>query len=119
MIYIRKPPITKYRKNIGSYQRANTNKDATRDFKTKADIRKCNNFYICNNFLQVQAKRVNNDQILFSYFCDGRDKMDGKRISRHPVFALCLVRPYVLYFLQTTDGALVVFSDNRESLFLG
>ncbi|CAG5104901.1 Oidioi.mRNA.OKI2018_I69.chr1.g1653.t1.cds [Oikopleura dioica] len=34
------PPITKYRKNIGTYQRDNSNKDATRDFKTKADIRK-------------------------------------------------------------------------------
>ena len=48
LIYFVKPPITKYRKNIGTYQRDNTNKDATRDFKTKADIRKCENYCICN-----------------------------------------------------------------------
>ena len=35
--------------------------------------------------------------------------MDGKRISRHPLFALCLVRPDVLSFLKTTDGALIHF----------
>ena len=64
------------------------------------------------------------DQIWFSNFCDERDEMDGKRISRHPVFALCLVRPDVLPFLKTTDGALIhfpFFEDIKEKnlFFLG
>ena len=34
------PPVTKYRKNIGTYQRENTHKGAKRDFRDKADAKK-------------------------------------------------------------------------------
>ena len=34
------PPITKYRKHIGTYQKEKTQKVAKRDFRDKADARK-------------------------------------------------------------------------------
>ena len=34
------PPVTKYRKNIGTYQRDTSHKAAKRDYRDKADARK-------------------------------------------------------------------------------
>ena len=44
------PPITKYRKNIGTYQKEKTQKVAKRDFRDKADARKGINCIIFSEF---------------------------------------------------------------------
>ena len=41
------PPVVKYRKNIGTYQRESTNKEVKRVYRDRADARKGKVPYIC------------------------------------------------------------------------
>jgi len=54
------PPVTKYRKNIGTYQRDTSHKVAKRDYRDKADARK--------GFCQISGLSHENKKNIFGIF---------------------------------------------------
>ena len=52
------PPVVKYRKNIGTYQRESTNKEVKRVYRDRADARKGKVPYKCITKLPFRDRRI-------------------------------------------------------------
>ena len=66
------PPVVKYRKNIGTYQRESTNKEVKRVYRDRADARKGKVPYKCITKLPIRNYRIVFLKIELEHFCMNR-----------------------------------------------
>ena len=72
------PPVVKYRKNIGTYQRESTNKEVKRVYRDRADARKGKVLCKCITKLPIRDRRMFFDFVPLKRFSTDSEKSSCK-----------------------------------------